>query len=65
MKPRQQLAFWATLQRMAEKASYEAPARDGAWQAFRTVAERAAVKAQYWRSIAGPAPPPTAQKASL
>ena len=51
IKPRQELAFWATLRQMAERASYEAPARDGAYRAYRLVAEDAARKQEYWRSI--------------
>jgi hypothetical protein len=51
MNPRHQLAFWSTLGRMAEKASYEAPARDGAWQAYRTVVDHAAQKTEYWRAV--------------
>jgi hypothetical protein len=53
MNPRQELAFWSTFRLMAEKASYEAPAKAGAWQAFRTVAVHAAHKADYWKAVAG------------
>ncbi len=53
MKPRQELAFWSTFRLMAEKASYQAPAKAGAWQAFRTVADHAADQADYWKIVAG------------
>ena len=53
MKPRQELAFWSTFRLVAERASYQAPAQAGAWQAFRTVADHAGRKADYWRSVAG------------
>lgn len=64
MKPRVQSAFWQTLAQLADRASYEAPAHPGAWQAFRLVAELSAAKAEHWRKIAGPVPPPPTQKAS-
>jgi hypothetical protein len=51
MKPRLELAFWSTLSRMAEKASYEAPDQAGAWQAYRTVVDHAAQKTEHWRVI--------------
>jgi hypothetical protein len=51
MKPRLELAFWSTFGRMAEKASYEAPAQQGTWQACRTVVDHAAAKTEHWRVI--------------
>ena len=59
IKPRQELAFWATLRQMAEKASYQAPAVDGAYNAYRLVTEHAAQKQEYWQSISGIAPEPS------
>jgi len=59
IKPRQELAFWATLRQMAEKASYQAPAMDGAYNAYRLVAEHAAQKQEYWQSISGIAAEPS------
>src|SRR3954454_23229457 len=53
MKPRHELAFWSTFRLMAEKAAFQAPAQEGAWQAFRTVADHAARKADYWKVVAG------------
>ena len=51
IKARQELAFWATFRQMAERASHQAPARHGAYSAYRLVAEDAARKQEYWRSI--------------
>ena len=51
IRPRQELAFWSTMHRMAERAAHQAPARDGAYKAFRLVAEDAAEKEAYWISV--------------
>ena len=53
IKPRQELAFWATLRQMAERASYQAPPVDGAYSAYKCVAEHAAQKQEFWRTISG------------
>ncbi len=63
MKPRQELAFWSTFRLMAEKASYQAPAEEGAWQAFRAVADHAARKAEYWDTVIGAQTKPVDRRA--
>jgi hypothetical protein len=53
IRPRQELAFWATLRQMAQKAACQASPRDGAYDAYRVVVEHAAERQEFWRSISG------------
>ncbi len=56
VRPRHELAFWSTLSRMAEMASYQAPSRPGADDAFKLVAECAAEKQKFWEAVTAPPP---------